>query len=153
MNGLIADTQILPLVVGSEEQSPREEISISDLYEWNLKLAQIQHKFSNIVSQAGSESTKLVELGKMDTLLISWCAGLPIEARPGEDILVSDDIRHLVVSLHLEYYNMVRSIHWASFNCAYANKDHKYSSLSARIIGSETICLSAARSFVNALNR
>ncbi|KAL2276026.1 hypothetical protein FJTKL_01421 [Diaporthe vaccinii] len=47
---------------------------------------------------------------------------------------------------------MVRSVHWASLTCAHAKRNVVTSHPNSRIRGSETICLSAARSFIKTLN-
>ncbi|KAK0118439.1 hypothetical protein ONS95_012724 [Cadophora gregata] len=152
VTGSCSDTQLLPLAAGSEQSPSSDEITASHFYMWSSTLGQIQHRFCRVVSQAGSTCAMLSELSAIDASLVSWCSELPIECRPGEDIIIHNSIKHLATSLHLEYFNMLRATHWASFTCAHASKDQSASRSSPRIMASETICISAARSFVKTLN-
>lgn len=126
--------------------------SASDVYTWISKLSQIQHRFCNVTNQTSTTSSLLNELGNIDTALLSWCRDVPMDCRPGEEILTPGHTGHLVTSLHLDYFNMVRAVHWASLICAQAKKDVLTSHPNPRIRGSEAICLSAARSLVKTFN-
>lgn len=75
-----------------------------------------------------------------------------MDCRPGEEILSPGNTGQLLITLHLDYFHMVRSVHWASLTCAHAKRNVITSHPNPRIRGSEAICLSAARSFIKTLN-
>ena len=137
-----------------EGQTPSTALyaSTSDVYRWSSKLSQIQHRFCNVTNQASTTVSLLNELGNIDRALLSWCHDVPMDCRPGEEIVSSGNTGQLLVSLHLDYFNMVRAVHWASLTCAHAKRSVVASHPNPRIRGSEAICLSAARSFIKTLN-
>lgn len=126
--------------------------SALDVYGWTSKLSQIQHRFCNVTNQASTTVSMLTELGNIDTALLSWCHDIPMDCRPGEEIVAPGNTGQLLVTLHLDYFNMVRAVHWASLTCAHAKPNVVTSHPNPRIRGSEAICLSAARSFIKTLN-
>lgn len=148
------DTDLTPMPSYQPQFPPAAALctSASDVYNWSVKLSQIQHRFSDVTNQASTTTAMLDELGNIDRALLSWCNSIPIDCRPGEEILSSGNTGDLLVSLHLDYFNMMRTVHWASLTCAHAKRNIVTSHPNPRIRGSEAICLSAARSYIKTLN-
>lgn len=148
------DTELTPSPSYQTQLPPTAAMgtSASDVYNWSVKLSQIQHRFSDVTNQASTTTSMLDELGNIDRALLSWCNDIPIDCRPGEEILSSGNTGDLLVSLHLDYFNMMRTVHWASLTCAHAKRNIVTSHPNPRIRGSEAICLSAARSYIKTLN-
>lgn len=145
---------ITPLPAHESQRRPPSTTyaSVSDVFGWSSKLCGIQHRFCNVTNQASTTASLLDELGNIDRALLSWCQDIPMDCRPGEEIVSPEDIGQLLVSLHLDYFNMVRAVHWASLTCAHAKRSVVASHPNPRIRGSEAICLSAARSYIKTLN-
>lgn len=156
MNPSSFDMDLTPLPQHESHVQPSSTTSLfasaSDVYAWSARLSQIQHRFCKVTNQASSTVSMLNELGHIDTALLSWCHDIPMDCRPGEEILSPGNIARLLVTLHLDYFHMVRSVHWASLTCAHAKRNLITSHPNPRIRGSEAICLSAARSFIKTLN-
>lgn len=127
--------------------------SPSDVINWQSQLGLLQHRFSNITNQASSSKSVLHELETIDFALQAWCNEIPQVCRPGEEILVPDEMKHVVVSLHMEYFNLIRAVHWASLTYAHNQKHLVNASSNPRMKGSEAICVAASRSLIKAMNR
>lgn len=156
VNPSSSDMDFTPLPPDESHGQPQPTTALyasaSDVYAWSSRLSQIQHRFCNVTNQASTTVSMLTELGNIDTALLSWCHEIPMDCRPGEEIVSPGNTGQLLVTLHLDYFNMVRSVHWASLTCAHAKRNVVTSHPNPRIRGSEAICLSAARSFIKTLN-
>lgn len=156
VNPLSFDMDWTPLTHHESHGQPSSSTALltsaSDVYAWSSKLSQIQHQFCNVTNKASSTVSMLNELGNIDTALLSWCHDIPMDCRPGEEIVSPGHTGQLLVTLHLDYFHMMRSVHWASMTCAHAKRNVITSHPNPRIRGSEAICLSAARSFIKTLN-
>lgn len=124
-----------------------------NIYRWRLGLAHLQHDFCGLFDRADSLSARLSLLAKLDAGLAHWRDGIPVELRPEQEILCAENDYDDVVLLHLEYANMLRTIHWGSITAIPANCKELNFHSNPRIRASESICLSAAVSYVNILNR
>jgi hypothetical protein len=125
----------------------------SSLYRWKIQLAQIQNQLCGALNRRETTTARLDALGELDKKLRSWRDALPVECRPEEEIMVPRESYYPVTCLHLEYFNMLRAIHWAALSSSSISKSNLDLALNPRIRASEAICLTAARSFVRILNR
>ncbi|RGP72198.1 nad -binding [Fusarium sporotrichioides] len=108
-------------------------------------------RFGNAITSRTFVTTKLDSIGRIDEALILWRDTLPITCRPDHPILVEPAKHLLVLFLHLEYYNLLRSVHWAALSLQ-PSLAGNISNPTSRIRGSEVLCIDAARSFLRALN-
>ncbi|RSL39572.1 hypothetical protein CEP53_013960 [Fusarium sp. AF-6] len=126
---------------------------LSQVVTWALQLSQIQTRFCGIMHSRNTVHARLDAIVGIDEDLLAWKGSLPSTCAPGQHILVSPE-RHLhVVLMHLEYFNLVRAVHWAAITlkpCCGIDGDGSW--LAPRIQVSEALCVEAARSFVKVLN-
>lgn len=123
----------------------------SDLYCWRINLAKVQNRLCEVLCRRESVPAKLAALTDIDQGLTTWRDNLPAECRPELEILVHPDLHNFVASLHLEYFNTVRALHWASMTLTPALTGDPKWTCSPRIRRSEVICIAAARSFIKTL--
>lgn len=126
--------------------------STQQIQSWMYQLNQIQIRFGNAITSRTFVTTKLDSIGRIDEALILWRDTLPITCRPDHPILVDPAKHLLVLFLHLEYYNLLRSVHWAALSLQ-PSLAGNISNPTSRIRASEVLCVDAARSFFRALNR
>ena len=124
----------------------------SKLYCWKAKLAQIQNRFCGVLNRHESVTTRLEAFDDIDKSLMKWRDDIPIECRPEQEILDFQNASKLIAWLHLEYFDLMRSLHWASITCVPASENAAGAHLSLRLCASEAICLASARSFIKILN-
>ncbi|KAH7417766.1 fungal-specific transcription factor domain-containing protein [Cadophora sp. MPI-SDFR-AT-0126] len=132
--------------------SPPLAAMASNLYTWRIKLAQIQNSFCGILNRSETIVARLDSLAELDTTLTSWRDEIQIDCRPEQEILVHNSVYPFIALLHLEYFNIMRAIHWAVMTGLPAKEYDANTHPSVRIRASEAICLGAARSFVKTLN-
>lgn len=125
--------------------------SLPPMQIWRLYLARMQNRFCNLMHKVDTVKTRLEALGELDAELVRLRDSLPSECRPEQEILVSPDKYSHVLLFHLEYYDLVRSIHWASITQTVISRDDT-AELPIRMRSSEGLCLAAARSFIKTLN-
>jgi hypothetical protein len=142
------DTFIAELEDGGDVSFP----STPQIQSWIYQLSQIQNRFCNAITSSTFTASKLDSISRIDEALILWRDNLPLTCRPDHPILVDSSKHLLVLFLHLEYFNLLRSVHWAALSlqpCLAGSINNPTS----RIRGSEILCVDAARSFIRALNR
>jgi hypothetical protein len=127
-------------------------VTASKLYYWKAKLAQIQNRFCGALNRHESVATRLEAFNNIDKSLTEWRDDIPIECRPEQEILGPRNASKLIAWLHLEYLDLMRSLHWASITCVPATENAAGTHLSGRLCASEAICLASARSFIKILN-
>ncbi|KAH8803571.1 fungal-specific transcription factor domain-containing protein [Xylogone sp. PMI_703] len=145
------DAELFPLDL-PDQTLPNKTAITANIYCWKVTLARIQNRFCCVLNRDDSMGSMVEALVRLDSALMKWRDEIPLEYRPQQEILAQDDTYHLVALLHLEYYNMVRALHWALITAVPAKGDMMEDSSNPRIYARETICLSAARSFVKTLN-
>jgi hypothetical protein len=124
---------------------------LADIYHWNLKLAHIRHHYCAIVNRCDSVQSRLDALAVLDGRLVQWREDVPLDIRPGQQIIAPQSLYRFIALLHLDYFLLLCSIHWASM-LSTTNPVIRSAHHSIRIQSSEHICVTAARSFIDVLN-
>ncbi|OJK03474.1 hypothetical protein ASPACDRAFT_75051 [Aspergillus aculeatus ATCC 16872] len=127
---------------------------VGTIHTWHVHLAIIANRLSPLLNRVEAGSWLLEYLSMLDRDLIKWRDAIPIECRPEEENLAKAELYTAVSWLHLQYFNLMRTIHWVSFviSAQYTNQSSILGQYGPRIRSSETICLTAARSLVVTLN-
>ena len=105
-----------------------------------------------------SDGELLSAIGELDYQLEEWKDSIPVDFRPGNDIIASHTplILHVVV-LHFAYYNCLTTIHrmsvqhgyWTSRLSDYAIQGLNAGPLNPRVFSSSVLCVSAARASIH----
>lgn len=146
------DTEFFPLPFDGHDIQLASTSSL-DVYRWNVNLSRIRNRYCAVLNRHETVVVRLDTLADLDNALMRWRDEIPLEYRPDQENLAPREAYHLVAFIHLEYFNLLRALHWASVMCVLANKDVAASHRSPRIRASQSICLEAARSFVKTLNK
>ncbi|KIY00308.1 uncharacterized protein Z520_03993 [Fonsecaea multimorphosa CBS 102226] len=142
----------LPTVDPSSSKCDDETTMFAQIYLWKVKLGLVQNRLCALINRHESVEARLDALTDIDQEATTWRDEIPVEFRPEQEILVSPDLHQVVALLHLEYYNMIRAIHFAALTSIPAHKVGNGSYLSPRMKSSQMVCLAAARSFIKTLN-
>ena len=149
---LTYDVEVLPLCQ-DQQISPQLEPLASAVHAWTAGLTELRNRFVTITSLCIKATDRLAALSDLNESLMRWKDQIPVAHQPGHDVSTDSNSCLLVAPLHLEYFNLLRSVHWASRMTISMQPDitadHGGRSVRAHDMG----CLSAARSFVQALNR
>jgi hypothetical protein len=151
VSDLSYDTEAFPII---KQQSNTTDMYLSStiVFAWKVKLAQIQSHFCGALCRAETGAQRANSLAALDEALMKWRDDIPFEIRPEQEILVNSDSYRPVAILHLDYYNTLRALHWASITSFPMTDPTLKAHLNRRMRSSESICLNAARSFVKVLN-
>lgn len=124
-------------------------------FSWKVALAQIQARFCNVIHSSYTGAEQVDALAELDHALVKWRDNIPLEFRPEQEMLVYRDVDayRIVAVLHLEYYNILRALHWICITFRSNADDTFQNHPNHRIRSSEIIQLFAARSFIKVLNR
>ncbi|KAH7133899.1 fungal-specific transcription factor domain-containing protein [Dactylonectria macrodidyma] len=133
------------------EESHAAPPTKSQIRLWNLQLAQLQNRFCHCMHRMDTLPSRMETLGELDAELVRLRDSIPSDCRPEHEILVPAERFSNILLLHLEYHNLVRSIHWASIALT-STTNGGVAKLTMRMRASEAICLAAARSFIGTLN-
>lgn len=149
---LTYDVDILPLCL-DPRLSHSTNTLVSAIHVWSARLTEHCNRFSTITSLCVTTNARLDALADLDAALLHWRDQIPETHRPGRDVVADWDAYVLVAPLHLEYFNLSRALHWSIFmsittNTGVVDERHR-----PRVRASELTCVSAARSFVQTLNR
>lgn len=138
-------------VISQRPDSPTQPMIIRNFFPWIIQLAHVQNQFCGILCRIESVEARLNALAALDEALMNWKDGIPLEFRPEQEILAQHDVLPIVAFLHLEYYNMLRALHWACITSVPSNASMLKAHPNPRIQSSDVICLSASRQFVKVL--
>lgn len=144
--------KLLPLL--KNPNSPEDGVvrPAAEIYFWHVKLAQIENSFCALFSRTETAASRADEVGALDVALLKWRDEIPMEYRPDQEILADHEMYQAIAMLHLQYFNILRAIHWTSFSTSQQYGSAPCLHSNARIRSSEAICVAAARSFVKILN-
>lgn len=95
------------------------------------------------------QADKVVEL---DTALAIWRDSIPMEYRPGQEILAPREIYQSIAMLHLQHFNLLRAMYCTLLVSARQSGFALISHPNPRIRTTEAVCAASARSFVKVLN-
>ncbi|RSL39474.1 hypothetical protein CEP54_016317 [Fusarium duplospermum] len=121
--------------------------SLAQFLTWRFRLNRIQTRFCSAMHSSDTAASRLEAITRADEEMSEWTGDLPTICRPDHHISVSPDRYLQVVLLHLDYFNLLRTIYWAAITLGSTG-----SNASPRIRASEILCLEAARSFIKTLN-
>lgn len=144
------DTEAIQ-VIPQRPDCPNQAVILQNFFPWIIQLAHVQNKFCGILCRIESVEARLDALATLDAALMKWRDAIPLEFRPEQEILAQHDVHPIVAFLHLEYYNMLRALHWACITSVPSNASILKTHPNPRIQASDIICLSASRQFVKVL--
>jgi hypothetical protein len=144
------DTEAIQ-IIAQRPDNPKQPVILQNFFPWVIQLAHVQNQFCGILCRIESVEARLDALATLDAALMKWRDGIPLEFRPEQEILAQHDVHPIIAFLHLEYYNMLRALHWACITSVPSNASILKAHSNPRIQASDVICLSAARQFVKVL--
>lgn len=150
---LTYDVDILPLCHDDPVMLPHTAALASAIHTWTAKLTEHCNRFATINSLCLTTNSRLDALSDLDESLMRWRDQIPVSHRPGQDVVVDWDSYMIVAPLHLEYFNLVRAIHWACIMAISTNLDAVDEQHRSSLQVIDMKCSSAARSFVQTVNR
>ncbi|KAF2870917.1 fungal-specific transcription factor domain-containing protein [Massariosphaeria phaeospora] len=128
----------------------------SNLFLWKVGLAQIQNRLCSVLSRCDTHLARRSALGEIEQCLTEWRDHMPVECRPGQDMIEFPRGYSLLASLHLEYFSLARALYWSCMTCAPAkDNDTQGGSNTSGPRGNNReykLCLGSARAFVRTLN-
>lgn len=140
-------------MMGPEQRPPRP---MHDFLQWHVGLAEFQGQISCHIygHKPGSRSTGqlLGDTAKLDAALLEWANGIPIQFRPGSDILCSNKDFHAAVHLSMQYHQSMIALHRAALVAPVATFQSEVSARCPdhasqfRLTSGESICVNSARS-------
>ena len=129
-----------------------EPLLAFDIFFWHVGLARIKNRFCHLFSGQFPDTSLADEVSELDKDLTTWRDAIPLEHRPDQEILAPTEFYPFIAVLHLQYFNIMSSMHWTLLAAAergnFALHEHK----NPRIRTSESISVSSARSFIKILN-
>lgn len=152
VSNAFCDVKLLPLL--KNPNSPEDGVvrPAAEIYFWHVKLAQIENHFCTLFSSTQTAASRADKVGELDMALLKWRDEIPMEYRPDQEILADHEMYQAIAMLHLQYFNILRAIHWTSFSTSQQYGSALSSHSNPRIRASEAICVASARSFVKILN-
>jgi hypothetical protein len=128
-------------------------IAMVEVHISRVKLARIANRLSSLLNRGPVHPSVLHDLADFDQQLTTWRDSIPLEYRPEQRILATGRLHSAVALLHLQYFNVMQTLHWASYVVSIqAPQPGFLAQCAPRIRSSETICLIAARSVIDTLN-
>lgn len=119
---------------------------------WHTQLAVITNRLCTLLSdEEVTVSRILEEIESLDQGLLQWRDKIPIDYRPDQENLANAQLYPIIAWLHIEYFNLLRSMHFVSFLASLQSPNMAH--FGARIRSSESIALSAAQSVIKTLNK
>ncbi|VUC23933.1 unnamed protein product [Clonostachys rosea] len=140
---------VLPSSLDDIDQSSP---SLMQIYEWKYKISQMQNRFCNTMNSADSTDDMIDAINRIDRDLTAWSDSLPATCRPKRPILAPIHLRLHVLVLHLDYFSLVRSIHWAAISLIAGLTDDHLGQSDVSAPDSEALCVDATRSYIRSLN-
>jgi hypothetical protein len=122
------------------------------IFIWHVGLARIKNRLCHLFSSQEPERPLAHEVSELDAALTSWRDEIPMEYRPEQEILAPREFYPFISMLHLHYFNMMSSMHWALSTSVEGGSSILNVHHNPRIRTSEAISVSSARSFIKILN-
>jgi hypothetical protein len=144
--------KLLPLLRNPDSPDDGTPRPAAEIYYWHVKLAQIENSFCNLFSSAQTVTDRVDEVANLDTALGKWRDEIPMEYRPDQEILADHDMYQHIAMIHLQYFNILRAIHWTLLSSVQHHGFTPNSHSNPRIRSGEAICVASARSFIKILN-
>ncbi|KAK5048715.1 hypothetical protein LTR84_005807 [Exophiala bonariae] len=135
---------------GGMLQIPELQWPLSQILTHRVALAQIQQKINNVFYAVATARQRLSSLEEADSDLVQWKEELPLEIRPEEHAMLDGDANIDIYMIHLDYFNLLRTIHWSLIN--HWLRSERSEDVARRLRASESICLGACLTSVRTLN-
>lgn len=123
----------------------------AEIHVWHLQLAFIANRVSDSLNKLESGSYILEDIVMLDQELLKWRDRIPLDFQPEQENLAQGHLYTAVAWLHLQYFNLMRTVHWVSHVTSTQFESH-LNQCGPRIRSSESICLVAARSVIDSMN-
>ncbi|KAF3397970.1 hypothetical protein F1880_005725 [Penicillium rolfsii] len=120
----------------------------SEMLRWRVSLALIQHRINLAFCSETTHDQRVKCLEKWDLELMKWKEQLPPQFQPEQQTILEGDAHIDIYTLHLDYFNIVQTLHWGLINHGPDARAH----LAPRLRVSESICLGASLALVRTLN-
>ncbi|KIW13566.1 hypothetical protein PV08_08754 [Exophiala spinifera] len=117
---LTYDVDILPLCSDQTKASDTAGL-VSAIHCWYARLTELSNRFATINSLCITPNTRLEALKDLNDTLTRWRDQLPVTLQPGPDVVADWNSYMLVAPFHLDYFNLLRSIHWACITAITTN--------------------------------
>ncbi|KUL88881.1 hypothetical protein ZTR_03536 [Talaromyces verruculosus] len=123
------------------------------VHRWHVELSIIANRFLWLLNRPSTMSSQLEEFSALDEELLQWRDQIPMDARPEQEILVCNELYSTVAWLHVQYFNLMRSLHYISSTVLAKFLEKDICRCAARVRASNSICASSARSLVKIYNK
>ncbi|KAI1624938.1 fungal-specific transcription factor domain-containing protein [Exophiala viscosa] len=127
-------------------------VLIPRTFRWHVELSRIKNKLSCLFAGVVAKDMLAGCIGELDMALTTWRDNLPLEVRPEQEIVAAREHYPFIAMLHLQYFNTLCVLHWISADLARRDRLPLDSRLHPRVSASESVSVSAARSFIKVLN-
>ncbi|KAL4891191.1 fungal-specific transcription factor domain-containing protein [Aspergillus ambiguus] len=145
------DTKIEALLAEECPDGCDQEPS-SMIYTWHVTLARHVNCLADVIGREKSANERLHCLAELDADLMGWRDAIPLDFRPDQENLAPVQLRHHVTWLHVQFFNVLRTLHWTSTLLSSHIRDRDESLLTdsryRRLQSSEAICVASARSLI-----
>ncbi|KAF2430064.1 hypothetical protein EJ08DRAFT_260308 [Tothia fuscella] len=126
------------------------------MFIWRTRLAQLQNRLCMLISRCDNPDLRRHALREVEQRLAKWREDMPVEWRPGQDLICGSGSSLMTALLHLSYFSVARTLYWSFMVCGAAqeSKPHKIQTVrQAFDPGREfLLCLGSSRAFVRTLN-
>ncbi|KAL6708792.1 hypothetical protein ACN47E_002488 [Coniothyrium glycines] len=129
-------------------QSPELHWPLSEIIVWRVSLAQIQQNLNECFASVLTSEERIRRLEAADLELMKWLNVLPIELRPDQQVELENDAHIEIYILHLDYFNLLQSIHWGLITRRPQDQIKEI----PRFRASDSICLNACLALARTLN-
>ncbi|CAI6088468.1 unnamed protein product [Clonostachys chloroleuca] len=136
----------------SLDDKDQSSLNLMQIYGWKYKISQMQNRFCNTMNSADSTDDMIDAIHRIDRDLTAWSDTLPATCRPKKPILAPIHLRLHILVLHLDYFSLVRSIHWAAISLIAGLTDEHLGQNHISAPDSEALCVDATRSYIRSLN-
>ncbi|CAG9948524.1 unnamed protein product [Clonostachys rosea f. rosea IK726] len=134
------------------DEIDQSSLNLMQIYGWKYKISQMQNRFCNTMNSADSTDDMIDAIHRIDRELAAWSDALPATCRPKKPILAPIHLRMHILVLHLDYFSLVRSIHWAAISLIAGLTDEHLGQNDVSAPDSEALCVDATRSYIRSLN-
>ncbi|KAL3463669.1 hypothetical protein BJX64DRAFT_256694 [Aspergillus heterothallicus] len=126
---------------------------INEISHWSIQIAQIRNRYSAVIQHPESTTHQIASLIHIYGELTRLKEQMPVNLRPDQGVLSPQPLMPSLAMLHLDYYHLLCAIHWVIIFNTEINPGAELPNPSVRLLSCEDICLSAARLFIDVLNR
>ncbi|KAJ5783016.1 hypothetical protein N7457_004790 [Penicillium paradoxum] len=122
------------------------------IYVWHVTLACLVNQIADVIGREKCANERLYCLAELDIKLIAWRDAIPLEFRPEQENLAPIQLRHHVSWLYMQFFNVLRTLHWTSMLLIHIRDETFPVDRYPRLQSSEAICVASARSLIRTSN-